>query len=592
MKEIEEQLPDFLQTYGGLLSHFNNHFSNLNSYERGASFAQLVRKLIPHTTTGERFSIPTLNQHSHDKGVDLECLSKDKCEALYIQSKYTIKNIDELDIIFSKFMTFDQELEASLTPKDQPKQFSLLPEEGSSEKVESEVTRNYMIVTTSDIKGLIEKYEKSKRSTLDFYRKLTRSNRVYIIDGPSLVPVLQKTYRKLHVLPSNFELSSTQHFIHIGNVYLGVIPAPEIARLYDEFGDALFLENIREFLGVLGQRNSLTDVNREILESLEKDPENFLAKNNGLTFRAGQVSLISENTLSLRSASIVNGLQTTMSIVEQPSPKSYVSVKIVETEHSWEIAKASNFQNKVDRIDLDLAEYIRPRQIRTSASNAGISFEYLQNKKEDNVFEVLETIYQDRVSYQEIRSLFIGIFSRNPNNIINPDYNQLRTDLIDRIYAEDPRGEKLFSTLFSIQALIQRAAEEVQDIFRGKEYSDLFKRFWEEAKPNYRAFLAILAMCGCVRSNIYQDSGKLDFESISIFLERVTEVVDGSPDVYIRYFRHSFKTVASHLISQGNSKEVTLQNMYRSMHRAQFSPLFLQVCMNADDDDFLRKPQL
>lgn len=591
MQEIEDQLPDFLQTYGSLLSHFNNHFSNLNSYERGASFAQLVRKFIPHTTIGERFQIPILKQHSHDKGVDLECLSKDKREALYIQSKYTIKNIDELDTIFGKFMTFDQELEASYSSDTQPKQFSLLSEENSSEEDESEVVRNYMIITTSDINGLVKKYEKSRRATLDFYGKITNSNRVHIIDGPRLVPVLQKTYRKLHVLPSNFELSSTQNFIHIGNVFLGAIPVSEIARLYDNFGDALFLENIREFLGVLGQRNSLTDVNREILETLEEDPENFLAKNNGITFRAGQVSLIDERALSLRGASVVNGLQTTMSIVEQPSPASYVSVKIVETEHSWEIAKASNFQNKVDRIDLDLAEYIRPRQIRTSASKSGISFEYLQNKKEDNVFEVLETIYQDRVSYQEIRSLFIGIFSRNPNNIIDPDYNQLRTDLIDRIYEEDPRGEKLFSTLFSIQALIQKAAEEVQTIFQGKEYSDLFKRFWEEAKPNYRAFLAILAMCGCVRNNIYQDSGKLTFESISIFLEKVTEIVERSPNVYIRYFRHSFKTVASQLISQGNSKEVTLQNMYRSMHRAQFSPLFLQVCMNADDDDFLIKLQ-
>ncbi|WP_190496934.1 hypothetical protein [Phormidium sp. FACHB-1136] len=92
MQKNEDQLPDFLQSYGSLLSHFNNHFSSLNSYERGASFAQLVRKLTPHTTIGERFQTPILKQHSHDKGVDLECLSKDKRESLYIQSKYTIKD--------------------------------------------------------------------------------------------------------------------------------------------------------------------------------------------------------------------------------------------------------------------------------------------------------------------------------------------------------------------------------------------------------------------------------------------------------------------------------------------------------------------
>lgn len=307
-----------------------------------------------------------------------------------------------------------------------------------------------MIVTSSDISGLIRRYEQSKRAALNFYGELKNLKRIQLIDGPQLVPILRKTYRKLHVLPSDFELDSPQSFIHIKNVYIGVVSAQRIAGLYDDFRDALFLENIREFLGVLGQKNSLTDVNREILETLEETPESFLAKNNGVTFRASSVQVSGNNRILLRSASIVNGLQTTMSIVEQLSAESYLLIKVVETEHSWEIAKASNFQNKVDRIDLDLAEYIRPRQIRTAASKAGISFGYLKNKQEDNIFEVLETIYQARISYQEIRSLFIGIFSRNPNNIIDPDYNQLRTDLVDKIYEEDPKGEKLFTALFNI----------------------------------------------------------------------------------------------------------------------------------------------
>lgn len=96
-------------------------------------------------------------------------------------------------------------------------------------------------------------------------------------------------------------------------------------------------------------------------------------------------------------------------------------------------------------------------------------------------------------------------------------------------------------------------------------------------------------MCGSVRKNIYQDQEKLTFDAVSFFLERVIEIVENRPQIYIRYFRHSFKTVATQLISQGDAREVTLQKMYRSMHRVQFSPLFLQVCINADDDDVLRE---
>lgn len=128
--QTEEQFPSFLKDYGSLLSHFNNHFEGLNSYERGENFAQLTQKLVPHTTIGERFYIPTMNQHSYDKGIDLECDSKDGKEQLYIQAKYTIRNIDDLENIFSKFKTFDEATYQRFPENESAMQMTLLtPEE-------------------------------------------------------------------------------------------------------------------------------------------------------------------------------------------------------------------------------------------------------------------------------------------------------------------------------------------------------------------------------------------------------------------------------------------------------------------------------
>src|SRR5690242_9298624 len=93
------QYPPFLLDYGSLLSHFNIHFTDLNSAERGETFVQFVRRLVPHTPIGERFEKPYVRQRSHDQGVDLTAEGKNQQEILFVQSKYTIRDVDEIDRI-------------------------------------------------------------------------------------------------------------------------------------------------------------------------------------------------------------------------------------------------------------------------------------------------------------------------------------------------------------------------------------------------------------------------------------------------------------------------------------------------------------
>ncbi len=577
MTDKTQQLPPFIRSYGELYSHLQSEFEPLGPNERGDYFLEFAERIVPHTEVGARFELPQKRQKTHDKGVDLECETPDKSERLSIQSKYTISGVDDLDLIISKFEAYEADHAVKTSPPP-----SLFSSNGDSIQ-----TINFMIVTASDIKTILGKYEKSKRPTTVFYEKLVREGRLHIIDGPKFLPILQQTYRKAHFLPSDMKLSLAIDFIQMGNVYVGVIAGPALKALYNEFGDAIFLENIREFLGrtsgkvVTGE--SRVTVNEAIADTLQNAPEQFLARNNGITFRARIVTELDAKTLKLEDASIVNGCQTTMSIIQNPQDNSHVLVKIVEAENSWDIAKAANFQNEVRQIDLDLARYVRPQVVRDAASKVGIRFD--NQSGDPSAFSLLDAIYRNHVTYEMIRSLFIGFFSRTPNNAIEANYTELRTDIIEEFYKHDPSGENTFDILFEIHRIVEKAADKIQQSFQGKDYVQLFQRFWKDDKPNYRAFLAILAACGCVRNNIYAKKGAATFDEMRAFLDAVSTIIDTDPDLFIKYFRYSFLVVALDLMKPDADRAVILQGMYRTTKESKFDNLYGRLCLLIDNQE-------
>src|SRR5262249_5549570 len=138
-----------------------------------------------------------------------------------------------------------------------------------------------------------------------------------------------------------------------------------------EVGDAIFFENVRDFVGRSSVNNSISD-------TISTQPERFLQLNNGIVFSANKVEIIDDTHVRLDRASIVNGCQTTISLVEtEPNPgqEAYVQVKIVQLDvagASWDVTHAANFQNEIARIDLDLARFIRPQLVRRQGYWSGI----------------------------------------------------------------------------------------------------------------------------------------------------------------------------------------------------------------------------
>jgi AIPR protein len=146
------------------------------------------------------------------------------------------------------------------------------------------------------------------------------------------------------------------------SVFLAILPGPELARLYGQYGTRLLELNVRSFLQTKGA------VNRGIRDTLLTGPGRFLAYNNGITATASRVEFTQFSgggraISRIYDLQIVNGGQTTASIhyahVKDKADISgvFVQMKLTVVAPEWlqdivpEISKYSNTQNRVTLVD-------------------------------------------------------------------------------------------------------------------------------------------------------------------------------------------------------------------------------------------------
>jgi AIPR protein len=571
-----EHLPNFLHSYGEMISHLYSQLEDYNTVVKGKTFANFVIKIVPLSDYGTEFDKLKLSDKiSHDGGVDVISEDGEGC----IQCKLTIKGVDEIDRIISKFENYYKQV----CPPHQQTLESLLYEEDKTENLGI----SFMIVTLSDVKKVIlPKYEKSSFSSKSFYLQLKGEGKIKILDGYDILPILQSSYRKMHVVASSITLNLDTIPLKKDNVFIAIVSAKEIKNKYLEFGEALFLENIRGFLGDSSGKKvvipSRENVNEAIRQTAQEQPEKMLAKNNGITFRAKKVRRVNDSTLQLEEASIVNGCQTTMCLIDASRPEdAYILVKIVETEDSWDIAKSANFQNKVEQIELELARYVRPQVVKEAASKLGIHVENTYN----SVFDVLESIYSDKVEYDDIYSLFVGIFSKTPNNVISINYTELRYNLLRDFASEPSRSDTTFEVLFMLYKAAQKARKLAEEKYNDSSYKRMFQRFWKENKSNYRTMLTILAACGCVRNNIYSKDKLISIYDIDKFLSNVQSILQNDEDIFVRYYRYAFQSIAMPILQVAKTPEEIVQSMNESLKRTVFDNLYAALCVTADTSE-------
>ena len=260
--------PEYLSSYEGMVQHFRAQLEGLTSAEKVRRFARFSQRIVPQTEFGTAFPLPEIGPNeSHDEGVDLTAYNNDRTSVLYGQAKLYIDRVEALDTILSKFEAFQSKYH---TEKGAD-QFTL---------AFNDPLVTFFIVTLSDISSIVQRYEKKQFSSRAFYDRLRQSHRLEIIHGTEVLKILRGAYLKMGELPKTLRVRLTSEPLHMDNVYIGMVSSIELKALYAEFGDALFFENVRDFMdpSKARERTGRTTPNLEIIRTVTDEPGSLLSE--------------------------------------------------------------------------------------------------------------------------------------------------------------------------------------------------------------------------------------------------------------------------------------------------------------------------
>jgi len=577
---VSGRLPKFLESFENLTTHFDEHFGELGSNARGDTFLDLAMKVISLTNEGQEFPpLRPSEKKSHDGGVDLCTAETADGRIFCAQSKYKVRGKDEFDTILSKFKNYENSI---APPSLEAQLFPRIEDEARPLPVPT-----FALATSSKLEGIIAKYEESTLASREYYRQLLAEGRLVIVDGPRILTILQNLYKKTHLIPSSITLQSKNEWHECEGVFLGAVSGADLVELYHEHGDALFFENIRDFLGTTSGKvvTTRSTVNEEIIKTIKNDPGKMLARNNGITFRASAVAIKADGGAELSMAAIVNGCQTTMCLVHcaPVSELCLVQVKVVRTRDAWDIAKAANYQNQVTRVDLDLARYLRPQLVRRVAVTLGYAVE---TETSVSASSVLNTIYRTKVDYDELKVLVLGLFSQKPNNLFEGNYAELRGDILEKLYDQKDGDEAVFSVLLLLLKESRVALSLCESTYSGEEYAPLFRRFYTDDKPRYRVYFAIAALCALLRDDLSERSTdtSVELQRTNRFLASSRKELENNPSAYHDAFLLTFQAIADNVldIPVGKPDSEIAQSMYTKISTTAFSSLFKKLLMRMD----------
>ncbi len=214
------------------------------------------------------------------------------------------------------------------------------------------------------------------------------------------------------------------------NSIVCVVSAFDLAELVERNEQYIFESNIRKHLGGKGS------INKKISKTLEDDPHNFFEWNNGITITVDELS-IKDKQLSLKGAQIVNGAQTSKSILDKKKKANNLNAEVLVTiiktkdeEHQRRITKYRNSQNAIKGKDyVSLQDYFI--SIHHMLERFDYFFEHQQGSwlnlspserakyKGDDVYNNYLPNTKDRCRIKDDSAIasFVSYFEQKPNEV-------------------------------------------------------------------------------------------------------------------------------------------------------------------------------
>jgi hypothetical protein len=190
-----------------------------------------------------------------------------------------------------------------------------------------------------------------------------------------------------------------------------------------------------------------------------------------------------------------------------------------------------------------------------------------------------------------MKCLYLGLFSRKPNNLFADNYAELRSDLLQGLYKHDSDDEeRIFGTVFLIVSKSNEASDVCKTTFSGHDYEHFFKRFHDPDKPRYRAYIAILAICGALAEDLSKRSSEASEEVARMeqFLKKTKALLENNYSWFERCYLLTYEVLASFSLQawtkdRGSDSHVA-QEMYKRLSQAPFDAFYAQLRMRIDAD--------
>ena len=166
-----------------------------------------------------------------------------------------------------------------------------------------------------------------------------------------------------------------EKMLRYDNTILGVLKLRELTEFVSKNKDYVFESNIRQWM------QFKTTVNKGLRETLQNNPGKFFFYNNGITIVVSNFEELGDNIIQLYAPQIVNGAQTSNSIVDHAkrtkNMNGSMTVTIIKADDELEqnnITKYRNSQNSVRGKDLvSLMDF--HKSIKSQLKNCGYFYE-------------------------------------------------------------------------------------------------------------------------------------------------------------------------------------------------------------------------
>ncbi len=239
------------------------------------------------------------------------------------------------------------------------------------------------------------------------------------------------------------------------NTILGILKLRELTEFISKNRDYVFESNIRQWM------QFKTTVNKGIRETLQNVPNKFFYYNNGITVVVSNYEEVGNNSILLHAPQIVNGAQTSNSILDRAKRTHNLDgsitvtiIKADDEEDQNNITRYRNSQNSVRGKDLvSLMDF--HKSIKSQLQNSGYFYEIqagsFDTKTKSQQLEFLGDIIYNKylpenhkkviVAKDAIQALVAGIEQRPTESYSSPAQFLPRGSKYDEVFNEKLEDE-------------------------------------------------------------------------------------------------------------------------------------------------------